>query len=104
MDNELVPLFTLKMGIMDYSLMLKNGPLDQHAAMTTNLVRWNSLGGTSMILNVDGSSIGNPGVFGFGRLIRNSNGAWVHGFYGNLGVSNILHAELMAIYKGLLLA
>jgi ribonuclease HI len=48
--------------------------------------------------------IGNPGVSGFGGLIRNSNGAWVHGFYGNLGVSNILHAELMTIYKGLLLA
>ncbi|PNX76961.1 ribonuclease H, partial [Trifolium pratense] len=30
-------------------------------------------GGTCMILNVDGSSIGNPGVFGFGGLIRNSN-------------------------------
>jgi ribonuclease HI len=28
----------------------------------------------------------------------------VHGFYGNLGVSNILHAELMTIYKDLLLA
>ncbi|KAK2425361.1 hypothetical protein QL285_035613 [Trifolium repens] len=57
-----------------------------------------------MILNVDGSSIGNPGISGFGGLIRNADGAWVHGFYGNLGVTNILHAELMAIYKGLLLA
>ncbi|GAU35482.1 hypothetical protein TSUD_384370 [Trifolium subterraneum] len=61
-------------------------------------------GGTGMILNVDVSSIGNPGVSGFGGLIRNADGAWVHGFFGNLGVTNILHAELMAIYKGLLLA
>ncbi|KAK2405415.1 hypothetical protein QL285_054655 [Trifolium repens] len=104
MDNELVPVFTLKIRIVDYSLMLKNGLPHQHVATSTKLVRWNSLGGTGMILNVDGSSIGNPGVSGFGGLIRNSDGAWVHGFYGNLGVSNILHAELMAIYKGLLLA
>ncbi|KAK2412910.1 putative MO25 protein [Trifolium repens] len=53
-----------------------------------------------MILNVDGSSIGNPGISGFGGLIRNADGAWVHGFFGNLGITNILHAELMAIYRG----
>ncbi|GAU32935.1 hypothetical protein TSUD_153520 [Trifolium subterraneum] len=28
----------------------------------------------------------------------------VHGFFGNLGVTNILHAEFMAINKGLILA
>ncbi|GAU21723.1 hypothetical protein TSUD_328480 [Trifolium subterraneum] len=60
--------------------------------------------GNCMILNVDGSSIGNPGISGYGGLIRNADGAWIHGFFGNLGVTNILHAELMAIYKGLLLA
>jgi ribonuclease HI len=64
---------------------------------------WNALGGTDMILNVDGSSISNLGISGFRGLIRNANGVWVHGFFGNLGVTNILHAELMAIYKGLLL-
>ncbi|GAU30888.1 hypothetical protein TSUD_15740 [Trifolium subterraneum] len=57
-----------------------------------------------MILNVDGSSIGNPGISCFGGLIRNADGAWVHGFFGNLGFTNILHAELLTIYKGLLLA
>jgi hypothetical protein len=84
MDNELVPVFTLKMRIVDYSLMLKNGLPHQHVATSTKLVRWNSLGGTGMILNVDGSSIGNPGVSGYGGLIRNSGGAWVHGYYDNL--------------------
>ncbi|GAU11445.1 hypothetical protein TSUD_344360 [Trifolium subterraneum] len=68
------------------------------------LVRWNALGGIGMILNVDGSSIGNPGPSGYGGLIRNAYEAWVHGLFGNLGVTNILHAELMAINKGLLLA
>ncbi|PNX62930.1 ribonuclease H, partial [Trifolium pratense] len=57
-----------------------------------------------MILNVDGSSIGNPGISGYGGIIGNADGTWVHGFVGNFGVTNILHAELMAIYKGLHLA
>ncbi|PNX65526.1 hypothetical protein L195_g062645, partial [Trifolium pratense] len=30
------------------------------------MVRWNAHGGIRMILNVDGSSIGNPGISGFG--------------------------------------
>jgi ribonuclease HI len=68
------------------------------------MVRWNAQGGIGMILNVDGSSIGNPGVFGFGCLIRNSDGMWVHGYTGNIGFSNILHAELMVVYHGLVLA
>jgi ribonuclease HI len=37
-------------------------------------------------------------------LLRTADGAWVNGFFGNLGVTNILHVELMTIYKGLLLA
>ncbi|GAU24890.1 hypothetical protein TSUD_116140 [Trifolium subterraneum] len=63
-----------------------------------------ALGGTCMILKVDGSSIGNPGVSGFGGLIRNSDGAWVQSFVGNIGFSNILPAELLAVYHGLALA
>jgi hypothetical protein len=47
-----------------------------------------------MILNADGISIGNHGVSGFRGLIRNLNGAWVQGSGGNIGFSNIFHAEL----------
>lgn len=57
-----------------------------------------------MILNVDGSSLGNHGVSGFGGLIRNSNGAWIQGFAENIGFSNILHAELLGVYYGLVMA
>ncbi|MCH84589.1 hypothetical protein A2U01_0005421 [Trifolium medium] len=42
------------------------------------MVRWNAQGGTGMILNVNGSSIGNPGVSGFGGLIWSYDGAWVY--------------------------
>lgn len=57
-----------------------------------------------MILYVDGCSLGNPGVSGFGGLLRNDDGAWYCGFAGNIGFSNILHAELLAVYHGLRLA
>ncbi|GAU50029.1 hypothetical protein TSUD_240220 [Trifolium subterraneum] len=104
LDSEMISFCSLKLHIMDYALLLKNCYFNTHETPTTRLVKWNVLGGTGMILNVDGSIIGNPGISGFGGLIRNADGAWVHGFFGNLAVTNILHAELMAIYKGLLLA
>ncbi|KAI5394452.1 hypothetical protein KIW84_061213 [Lathyrus oleraceus] len=54
-----------------------------------------------MILNVDGSSFGNPVVSGYGGLIRNADDAWVYDFVGNIGYFNILHPELMMLYHGL---
>jgi ribonuclease HI len=68
------------------------------------MIRWNAQGGTCMILYVDGSSIDNHGISGFRGLIWNSVGAWVQGFVGNIGFSNILHAELLAVYYGLVMA
>jgi ribonuclease HI len=88
---------------VDYALLIQNGTSPPYSVVD-QVVQWNAIGGTGMILNVDGSSIGNPGISGYGGLLRTADGAWVHGFFGNLGVTNILHAELMAIYKGLLLA
>ncbi|KAL6494930.1 hypothetical protein OROGR_030849 [Orobanche gracilis] len=52
-------------------------------------------------LNVDGSSLGNPGNAGFGGLLRDSNGAWISGFLGAIGITNNLHAELMGLLHGL---
>jgi hypothetical protein len=98
-DNELVPLYTLKLRITEYAHLLQNCNLHHHKESILKLVRWNALGGTGMILNVDGSSIGNPSISGYGGIIRNADGVWIHGFFGNLRVSSILHAELMAIFK-----
>lgn len=44
------------------------------------MITLNAHKGSNMILNLDGSSLGNPGVSGFGELIQNANGAWFHGF------------------------
>ncbi|GAU40002.1 hypothetical protein TSUD_211230 [Trifolium subterraneum] len=84
--------------------LLRTCFIKQNISPTTRMVRWNAQGGNRMILNVDGSSIGNPGVSDFGGLIRNSDGGWIHGFAENIGISNILHAELLTMYHGLVLA
>ncbi|GAU34698.1 hypothetical protein TSUD_29390 [Trifolium subterraneum] len=104
LNSESIPLCSLKLRIMDYTLLIENCHSNHHDTPSAKLVKWNALEGTGMILNVDGSSIDNPGISGFRGLIRNADGAWVHGFFGNLGVTKILHTKLMTIYKGLLLA
>jgi ribonuclease HI len=104
-ENEVVPYFTLRTNTENFAQLLKTCFLKQNISPATRMVRWNAQGGNNMILNVDGrSTIGNPGISGFGGLIRNSDGAWVHDFAGNIGFSNILHAELLAVYHGLTLA
>lgn len=37
----------------------------------------------------------------FGGLIINSNGEFVRGFHDNIGYSNILHAEILALMHGM---
>lgn len=44
-----------------------------------------------------GSSLGNPGTTGVGGLVRDVSGSWLLGFYGRIGYSGILEAELMTI-------
>lgn len=66
--------------------------------------RWTSWHPSRMqaiILNVDGSSFGNPGRSGFGGVLRTSDGTWLCGFSGFFGISNNLHVELLAIMHGL---
>ncbi|GAU50441.1 hypothetical protein TSUD_409510 [Trifolium subterraneum] len=55
-------------------------------------------------LNVDGSSFGNPGISGYGGLIRDDKGNWIRGFSGHVEFTDSLHVELLAILQGLLVA
>lgn len=57
----------------------------------------------SIALNVDGSAITNPGLAGFGCLMRYAEGKFLLDFSGSVGVSNILHTEIMAFLRGLVL-
>nr|KYP44262.1 14.7 kDa ribonuclease H-like protein [Cajanus cajan] len=55
----------------------------------------------NVTLNVDGSALTNPGDSGYGGLVRDHEGKFILGFYGSIGVSNNIHAEIMALLKGL---
>jgi ribonuclease HI len=52
-------------------------------------------------VNVDDNSQGNPGMSGFGGLIRNKKGHWMASFSGFYGFGSNLHPELLAIKHGL---
>lgn len=71
------------------------------AAKPTRKVTWVNPSEGCVAFNVDGSAITKPGLSGFGGLIRDHNGVFIlHGFYGSIGNSDILHAELMALLHG----
>lgn len=53
------------------------------------------------MLNTDGSSRGNPGLAGYGGVIRDERGYWILGFYGRLDDCTSLEAELWGIFRGL---
>ncbi|KAH0673007.1 hypothetical protein KY284_024094 [Solanum tuberosum] len=55
-------------------------------------------------LNMDGSSMGNPGKGGIGGMIRNSNGNSIVGYRGNLFKINSIKAKLPALLHGMKLA
>ncbi|GAU39885.1 hypothetical protein TSUD_69330 [Trifolium subterraneum] len=67
-------------------------------------ISWHSCKTDCVVLNVDGSCLGDPGRAGFGGLFRKGDGEWIRGFSGYLGVTNITLAELMAVYHGLKIA
>ncbi|XP_024626908.1 uncharacterized protein [Medicago truncatula] len=69
------------------------------------MVRWNNNDTNCIILNVDGSCLGELIRAGFGGVIRNSAGFFISGFSGFIAATtDILLAELTAIHRGLLLA
>ena len=55
----------------------------------------------TIILNVDGSALNNPGKAGYGGLIRKHDGSFFRGFFGSVGISNILHAEIQVLFTGI---
>jgi len=68
-------------------------------------IKWNHNNHSCVILNVDGSCLGSPIRAGYRGILRNDAGFFLSGFSGYIqNSSDILYAELYAIYKGLLLA
>nr|KYP33418.1 Putative ribonuclease H protein At1g65750 family [Cajanus cajan] len=60
--------------------------------------------GDQISLHTDGSCHGNQRRADFGGLLRDSNGRWLRGYFGNIGETNILQAELLGILQGLQIA
>jgi len=74
------------------------------AVLGDSHIKWNKNNHSCTILNTDGSCMGSPIRAGCGGVFRNSAGYYLSGFSGYIqGSSDILHAELYAIYHGLLL-
>ncbi|KAJ1384635.1 Ribonuclease H domain [Sesbania bispinosa] len=67
-------------------------------------IKWIPPSPESIALNVDGSSLGNPGPAGYGGVLRNTYGQWLKGFHGSVGVSEILQAEQIGILENLKIA
>ncbi|CAL2261052.1 unnamed protein product [Prunus armeniaca] len=65
---------------------------------------WNrpSLGGCK--INSDGSRNNTTGQIGVASVLRDATGAWLKGYYVNLGIGSVLEVELWAIFWGLSLA
>lgn len=66
-------------------------------ARQPKLVTWNASAASVQILNVDGSFVGKLGPARLGGLLRTSEGKWLFGFYGAIGFSDNLQAQLASI-------
>lgn len=67
-------------------------------------VIWQSSWEDCIVFNTDGSSLGNPSPSGFEGLLCHSDGSWIKGFAGYIGITDNLHAELLALLHGIQLA
>ena len=81
--------------------MFYTGKVGRRLIKEVVLVRWNSLSIGWYKLNLDGSSLGNPGRASGGGLIRDSNGVWIKGFTCNIRTSSSVEVELWAFRDGL---
>ena len=68
------------------------------------IIKWNAPLEPFIKLNIDGSSLGNPGLVGASRLLCNSLGDWISSFSLYMGITSNNIAELGAVCEGLLLA
>lgn len=99
------PLFKLIMDVNNIASLLGTVVQVQHRqCVPERWVAWHPSREDIIVLNVDGSSQGNPGTSGFGGLLRRGDGSWISGYMGFLGVTGSLHSELVALFHGLELA
>nr|KYP56746.1 hypothetical protein KK1_002993 [Cajanus cajan] len=69
--------------------------------MPSRWVAWLPPQDDVVALNVDGNFLGNNFVAGFGGLCCDHNNHFLWGFYDCCGHVSILHAEILALLRGL---
>lgn len=105
MEDEHITIYQLKMEVYKLSALIhKIFTVTVPANEIGRWTSWHPVESSATVLNVDGSSFGNPGISGFGGVLRRHDGSWIYGFGGNIGFSSILQAELLALYHGLRVA
>ena len=57
-----------------------------------------------IIVNLDGSSLENPGAAGYGGLLGHANGDWSMGFSGHVTRADNLCVKLLALRRDLIMA
>lgn len=78
------------------------GPTKFLRIRVTNQVKWDRPNIGWMKLNIDGLSLGNPGIAGGGGVIRDWSGRWVVGFSRKIGIVTNLLVDFWAIRDGLM--
>ncbi|KAF7822513.1 putative non-LTR retroelement reverse transcriptase [Senna tora] len=67
-------------------------------------IQWTKPRHDGVKLNTDGAFCSSSHVASCGGLIRDGTGKWLSGFIANLGISNVIGAELWSIFHGLKIA
>ncbi|CAL0299240.1 unnamed protein product [Lupinus luteus] len=88
------------------ALRLKNDldlgfPSPPNATPIPRMVHWSRPNFPYLALNVDGSSLGNPGPSSFGGILRDHTGRFIFSYSGSIGISNNLKVELSTVHQGL---
>eukprot|EP00253_Pinus_taeda_P036591 PITA_36591 len=68
------------------------------------LTNWTHPPNNTYLLNFDGASKGNPGITGYGGVIRNSQGIPLKVYFGSIGWNTNNAAELEGLWQGLQIA
>ncbi|CAI9099839.1 OLC1v1036721C1 [Oldenlandia corymbosa var. corymbosa] len=65
------------------------------------VLRWKPSDPSEVVLNMDGSALGQPGEAGLGLVIRGETGSFQFGECGYMGRNTSIEAKIVAIYHGL---
>ena len=80
------------------------GTISRTSSRIPQLIQWHPPPYPYFKLNTDGSALGNPGLAGAGRVLRDYRGRWIAGFSLHVGLTTNNMAELAAVRQGLEMA